>query len=110
MTDLTDVRDRLRALVQRCIQTGEITLASGKVTDFYFDGRTVSLSPEGAFLMSRLILEEIETRQITAIGGPTSGADPIVSSVGILAYQEGVDLQLFYVRKESKGAWHAEAA
>ena len=32
----------------------------------------------------------------------TSGADPITSSIGVLAYQQGIDLKLFYVRKETK--------
>ena len=40
--------ERLREKLGGCIRTGEITLSSGKVTDFYFDGRLVSLDPEGS--------------------------------------------------------------
>ena len=38
----TDYRERLRTMLESCIERGEITLASGKKTDFYFDGRLVS--------------------------------------------------------------------
>lgn len=100
----SETRERLQEKIRSCIQTGQITLASGKVTDFYFDGRLVSLDSEGSVWIASLFLEEIKQRpEIVAIGGPTSGADPIVSSIGILAYQSGRDLQLFYVRKETKG-------
>jgi orotate phosphoribosyltransferase len=86
-----------------CIQTGRITLSSGKVTDFYFDGRLVTLDPEGSVLVGKLILEELIARGITAVGGLTSGADPITSSVGVLAWQRQVPMHLFFVRKERKG-------
>ena len=99
-----ETRERLQEKIRSCIQTGQITLASGKVTDFYFDGRLVSLDPEGSVWIASLFLEEIKQRpEVVAIGGPTSGADPIVSSIGVLAHQSGCNLQLFYVRKEAKG-------
>ena len=34
-------------MLARTIQTGNITLASGRTTDFYFDGRLVTLDPAG---------------------------------------------------------------
>ncbi|MBI4585734.1 MAG: orotate phosphoribosyltransferase [Planctomycetes bacterium] len=103
MSEISHIKKRLFELIQGSIRTGRITLASGKVTDFYFDGRTVSLLQEGAALMARLFLEEIKKRPgIQAIGGPTSGADPIVSSIGLLAFQEKIPLGLFYIRKEAK--------
>ena len=96
-------RERLREKLAACIQTGEIQLASGKVTDFYFDGRLVSLDPEGSVLIARLMLEELVAHGVGAVGGLTSGADPITSSIGVLAWQEKVPLHLFFVRKEVKG-------
>ena len=63
---------RLREKLGGCIRTGEITLSSGKVTDFYFDGRLVSLDPEGSVLIAELMLEALATRGITAVGGLTS--------------------------------------
>ena len=103
MTESSPTFKRLREKIQACIQTGEVTLASGKVTDFYFDGRLVALDPEGSALIGELFLEEMKARpEIQAVGGPTSGADPIVSSLGVLAHQQGHPIQLFYVRKEAK--------
>jgi orotate phosphoribosyltransferase len=101
--DLVDVRRRLREKLAACVRTGKITLSSGKETDFYFDGRLVSLDPEGSVLIAELLLEELRTRGIEGVGGLTSGADPLTSSIGVLAYQKGVPLKLFYVRTEPKG-------
>ena len=94
--------ERLREKLGGCIRTGEITLSSGKVTDFYFDGRLVSLDPEGSVLIAELMLDALEARDISAVGGLTSGADPLTSSIGVLAWQKGVEMNLFFVRKERK--------
>lgn len=98
-----EIRGRLRAKLKDCVRTGKITLSSGKETDFYFDGRLVSLDPEGSVLIAELMLEALQARGIEGVGGLTSGADPITSSIGVLAHQRQVPLKLFYVRKQSKG-------
>lgn len=100
---LEETRRRLREKLKACIRTGKITLSSGKETDFYFDGRLVSLDPEGSVLIAELMLEELKARGIGGVGGLTSGADPITSSIGVLAHQGRVPLKLFYVRKQAKG-------
>jgi len=99
---LRDIRERLERKLAACIRTGKIILSSGKETDFYFDGRLVSLEQEGSVLIAELFLEEARRRGIQAMGGLTSGADPITSATGVLAYQRGVPLKLFYVRKAAK--------
>lgn len=108
-TTIPTVRAALKAKLKSTIQTGRIKLASGKETDFYFDGRLVSLEPEGSVLIAELFLEEIRRHPsftaggpVAAVGGLTSGADPLTSSVGVLAHQKNVPLRLFYVRKEAK--------
>ena len=101
MRDL--VKDALFEKIKGCIKVGRVVLSSGKETDFYFDGRTVSLDQEGAVLIAERIVDELKRRpSLRAIGGPTSGADPIVSAVGVIAQQQEIPLHLFYVRKESK--------
>jgi orotate phosphoribosyltransferase len=100
--ELEDFRKRLHAKLASAVRTGKITLSSGKVTDFYFDGRLVSIEPEGSVLIAELMLEEIVTRGVAAVGGLTSGADPITSAVGVLAWQRRIPLRLFYVRKAAK--------
>lgn len=100
--ELARIRERLREKLGGCVKTGKIRLSSGKETDFYFDGRLVSLDPEGSVLIAELMLDEVKTRGIGGVGGLTSGADPITSAIGVLAYQRGVPLRLFYVRKAAK--------
>ncbi|MDR3271149.1 MAG: orotate phosphoribosyltransferase [Peptococcaceae bacterium] len=94
----------LRQLVhERAFEFGHFILTSGKESAYYFDGKQVTLSPAGAYLFSKLIVEKIKGTGITAIGGLTIGADPIVGSVGNAAYEAGLaDLKLFIVRKEPK--------
>lgn len=99
---LAEIRERLRKKLEGCIRFGRVVLSSGKETDFYFDGRLVSLEPEGSVLIAELVLDEVVRRGIEAVGGLTSGADPIASAVGVLAYERGVPLRLFYVRKAAK--------
>ena len=100
-TERSAARARLKELVMACMQRGDITLASGKKTDFYFDGRLVTLNPEGLELLSKIALEHIGER-CDAVGGPTSGADPMVAGIGLAARQVGRSIQTFFVRKEKK--------
>jgi len=101
--DPARLRERLEEKLRSCIRLGKVRLSSGKETDFYFDGRLVSLEPEGSVLIADLMLREIvKDGQVEAVGGLTSGADPITSSIGVLAHQRGIPLRLFYVRKEAK--------
>jgi orotate phosphoribosyltransferase len=96
-------RGRLKTLIEGCVHQGEVTLASGKTSDFYVDGRLVTLSPEGSRLIGEEILDLVQELQVTALGGPTTGACPMVSAAGVLAAQAGVPLKLFYVRGAPKG-------
>ena len=82
----------------------DITLVSGKRSDFYIQGKKVTLHPEGLNLMSRLLLKDLENYpEITAIGGLTMGADPIASAMAALSFDTGQNLNAFLVRKEAKG-------
>jgi orotate phosphoribosyltransferase len=72
------------------------------MSDFYFDGRLVTLTAEPLALFARLVLEEVERLGATAVGGPTIGADPVVGAVLALAAAEGRALKGFLVRKEPK--------
>lgn len=97
-----DAKARLREKLSSCVRTGTIRLSSGKTTDFYFDGRLVTLDPEGSVLVARLMLDELAARSVDAVGGPTSGADPIISSLGVLSWERQTPLRLFFVRRERK--------
>lgn len=97
---------RLRALLrQRAIRYGDFTLASGRKSTYYVDGRLVTLHHEGAWLVARVILDLLtrEGVEATAIGGLTMGADPIAGAVAAVSHLEGRPLGAFIVRKEAKG-------
>ena len=79
-----------------------VRLSSGKISNYYIDVRRVSLTSRGLYLISHLIWEEVKKDDISAIGGPTLGADPLVSGVCMVAYNQGKELRGFLVRKESK--------
>ena len=80
----------------------KIILSSGKKSNYYVDVRRVSLDSEGLYLISSLIWKMIENDKITAIGGPTLGADPIIAGVCMLANKEGKKIKGFIVRKSPK--------
>jgi orotate phosphoribosyltransferase len=90
------------ALERGAIQFGEFVLSSGQKSRYYFDGRLLSLDPEGAYLLGRLLLPLLRRAGAEAIGGPTLGADPIVAAVALTSYLEGEPIPAFIVRKEAK--------
>jgi orotate phosphoribosyltransferase len=99
-------RARLIALLKRdALRTGTFTLASGRTSHYYVDGRTVTLSAEGAAEVGAGILDLLhDLPGVAAIGGLTMGADPIVGAALAVA-GAGVrpGLKGFLVRKEAKG-------
>ncbi len=81
---------------------GEVKLSSGKTSNFYIDVRRVSLSSGGIYLISHLMWELIKGDEITAIGGPTLGADPIVAGVCMVSHMNKKPLNAFLIRKTPK--------
>ena len=79
------------------VKTGEFVLSSGKKSNLYIDCRKITLHPEGARLIGRIILDKIKGQKIDAIGGLTLGADPITSTVVAMS-----DIPGFIVRKKEK--------
>jgi len=92
----------LQLLKAKALRRGRVVLSSGKVSNYYLDGRLVTLSPQGAYLVANIILDLIKDRRITAIGGPTLGADPIVGAVISLSAIKGKKLSGYIVRKRTK--------
>ena len=81
---------------------GTFRLSSGKTSTYYFDGRILTLDPEGGYIVGKAFLEILRSSRAEAIAGPTLGADPIVSSVAALSYAEGWPIPGLIVRKEAK--------
>ena len=99
-----NIAERLLALAleRNAIRYGDFTLSSGRKSAYYFDGRLLSLDPEGAHLIGNAMLPIVSNAGVAAIGGPTLGADPIVAAVAMASWQQGTPLPAFIVRKEAK--------
>lgn len=99
----------LEILKERSYEEREVTLASGKKSNFYVDCKQTSLDGEGHVLIGRLFYAAlVEHERITGVrhtgaGGLTLGADPIASAVSMTAALAGRSLPAFIVRKEAKG-------
>ncbi|MBK6684789.1 MAG: orotate phosphoribosyltransferase [Deltaproteobacteria bacterium] len=109
-TDLIAARAELLAdLTARAFERREVTLASGKKSDFYIDCKQVTLDGRGHVLIGRLFYEAVtlyEKRvgvKLDGVGGLTMGADPLASAVTMTASLLGRHLPAFLVRKEPKG-------
>lgn len=97
-------RNRLMALIlKRALKFGDFTLASGKKSAYYLDGKQVTLSAEGLMQISFGLLELLKDLEFSGFGGMSIGADPIVGGVLVAAASQGKSLQGFMVRKEAKG-------
>ncbi|MGD8720007.1 MAG: orotate phosphoribosyltransferase [Candidatus Zixiibacteriota bacterium] len=86
---------------------GDFTLASGKKSKYYIDGRRATIHPRGAVLTGVLFFDAI--RDLLGGEGPlgitglTMGADPIITATALVAAAQGRELYPFYCRKEPKG-------
>ncbi len=103
--NIQEMKIRLaKILVERSYKEGDFTLTSGRKSDYYFDGKQTALHPEGAFLIGHLFNHLLlDDPSITAVGGLTLGADPLVTATSLISFQQGRPLPAFIVRKESKG-------
>lgn len=97
-------RSRLMELVRtHALKFGDFTLASGKKSAYYLDGKQVTLSAEGLLQISHGLLDLLSSVEFTGFGGMSIGADPIVGGVLVAAAGRGQSLVGFMVRKEAKG-------
>ena len=91
-----------RAFFAHTLKRGEFTLASGQKSTYYLDGRLITLHAEGLRLIAEGILEILEGFEVSAVGGMSIGADPIVGGVLTVAAERRRPLVGFIVRKEAK--------
>lgn len=101
--NIKSVKIRLLELLRsEGLKVGSFKLSSGRVSDYYINGKAVTLSAEGAYLTAFLILKALQGEEFEALGGPTLGADPIVGAVALLSWLERKPLRTFIVRKQPK--------
>jgi len=81
---------------------GTFKLSAGGTSHYYFDGRLITLDPEGSYNICKALLPILRECGATAVAGPTLGADPIVSALSLMSYTEGSGIPGLIVRKETK--------
>jgi len=101
--DIAAARARLRDIIhERSFGLGEIKLASGRTSNFYFNLKPSMLDAEGAALLAQLTLDALAGEKIDYIGGLEMGAVPIAGAVAQLSFMTGAPMQAFFVRKKPK--------
>ena len=78
------------------------TLASGKPSGWFCNGKEVTLRSEGLFLVAKLMLRALRDCEVEAVGGVSIGADPMIGAIVALSATRVRPLQGFIVRKEAK--------
>lgn len=97
-------RDELIQLFRdRALKFGDFTLASGKKSTYYLDGKQITLHAKGLKLVSEGLLDLLSDVEFDAIGGMSIGADPIIGGVLTAAADRDTSIVGVMVRKESKG-------
>ena len=99
------LRDLLAQRALRLAAPDEwFTLTTGRKSKFYFNCKPVTLSSDGASLVADAFLEKLKClpESVTAVGGRTVGADPIVGAMMMRALERGQRLEGFYVREKQK--------
>ncbi len=96
-------RARLAEIIRkRSFGRGEITLASGRKSDFYFNLKPTMLDPEGAALLAELTYEALKDDQLDYVGGLEMGAVPLAGAIAQLSWLKGHPIAAFFVRKKPK--------
>ncbi len=95
----------LNLILDVSFERREVTLSSGKKSNFYLDLRQTLMRPKGVSLAGRLVLDLLQSGPpVDAVGGMAVGAVPLVSAVlAAAAADPATDSLLgFFVRKEPK--------
>jgi orotate phosphoribosyltransferase len=77
-------------------------LVSGRMSNYYFNCKAVTLHPEGMHLIGNIIFDMIKDPGPKGIGGLTLGADPIAAAVAYTSFLKGSPIEAFVVRKTAK--------
>ena len=97
-------KEELLALIHsRAFLEGDYTLASGKPSRFYIDGKRVMFHPSSLLLLADAFMDAISDCHPDAVGGLEMGAIPIAAAVALRSAQLGQPISAFFVRKSPKG-------
>lgn len=95
----------MRIVRELSYEEREVTLASGRKSNFYFDGKQTALHARGGLLVGKAFWEIVKQFDgpVHGVGGLTMGADPIATATSIAAALDGQSVHAFIIRKEPKG-------
>jgi orotate phosphoribosyltransferase len=77
-------------------------LVSGRMSNYYFNCKAVTLHPEGMYLIGNIIFDMVRGSGARGIGGLTLGADPIADAVAYTSFIKNSPMEAFVVRKTAK--------
>ena len=100
---IIEIAEKLGAL-----QFGEFTLTAGGTSSYYFDGRLVTLDPEGSHTVARALLPVLDSYRVDAAAGPAVAAVPMVASIATASYAAGRPVKALIVRPEAQEARHRQ--
>jgi orotate phosphoribosyltransferase len=97
-------RERLRQIIaeRSLIRDRNFELASGRLSNFFFDLKRTMLDPEGIDLIADALVERALSRDASYIGGLAMGAVPMVVAAVLRSRSTARPLKGFWVRKEGK--------
>jgi len=96
--------DQLHSIIKnKSLRRGTFTLASGAISNFFFDLKPTMLDAHGATLIAHRVLQIAHTfPDVEAIGGMATGAIPIVAVSVARSYRSERPLRGFFVRNAVK--------
>ncbi|MGL5083996.1 MAG: orotate phosphoribosyltransferase [Microcoleaceae cyanobacterium] len=92
----------LDLLCQLAYRAGDFVLSSGQKSSYYVNCKPVTLHPQGALAIGRLLCNLLPPGT-QAVAGLTLGADPIVTAVSVVSAYENRPVFGLIIRKEAKG-------
>lgn len=93
----------LEILRERSFAQREVTLASGRKSDFFVDCKQAILTAEGHALVGKLMFESLASLgKVDAVGGVELGGCPLASAVSLISFQQNQPLPALFIRKERK--------
>lgn len=99
-------QERLLAVLrERSFRRGEVTLASGKKSDFFIDCKRTVMTAKGHALAGEVIFDailEAKVEDLAALAAVPLGGCPLVGAASMVALQRGQNLDLLYIRPEAK--------
>ncbi len=97
-------REALRAtLEERCILRGDFTLASGKRSSYYYNGKAGMLAGTVKVALARALWDLAAGIEFDVLGGPAVGAVPLAEHMAVVsALERGRTVDTFYVRADRK--------